>query len=375
MDFLALILIGALGSSGDAVSRRAEGAGESAFFLKCMSRNEECAYTVVKVLSPHAYERVDRALLKIDGGVVRDVGEVFWDNIYECDAVGNQEVLAELIGDHKERVHVQMQQGAGYCRAYVTKDALKGKGGRYVSIRNWVVRYETPTGAVTGNIPVVPGVRSRIAIIGDGETVINLDGVSVKAGGRGRVVDGGALFEVDPADQDVRGTVFYSSLASWADLAAKYREREDNLAEGRRSLSVMAEGGHDLVESIVRKVANNLSYRYSSVNSGPYPRRVVGDIYESGFADCKDYALVMRAELARVGIKGVSVITGLGAYAPPTFIAPDYSWADHVVTWIPSLDIFVDMTAGPGREVVDAQSTAYGRIGFSVEDGSVLLID
>lgn len=373
MDFVALMLIGALGSSGDA--RRAEGVGENAFFSKCMSRNEECSYTVVKVLSPHAYERVDRTFLKVDGGVVRDVGEVFWENIYECNAPGDQEVLVELIGEHRERVHVHTQQGEEYCRAYVTKDAFKDKGGRYVSIRNWVVRYETPTGAVVGSIPVVPGVRSRIAIIGDGETAINLDGVSVKAGGRGRVVDGGVLFDVDPADQAIRGNIYYSSFAGWADVAAKYREREDNLAERPRSLAVAADGGRDLVESIVRKVARNLSYRYSDANSGPYPRRTLKDIYESGFADCKDYSLVMSVELARVGIKGVSVITGLGAYAPPTFIAPDYSWADHVVTWIPSLGVFVDMTAGPGREVVDAQSAAYGRIGFSVEDGSVLLIN
>ncbi|HEY3599400.1 MAG TPA: transglutaminase domain-containing protein, partial [Paraburkholderia sp.] len=90
------------------------------------------------------------------------------------------------------------------------------------------------------------------------------------------------------------------------------------------------------------------------------------DILRNRYGDCKDHVALYGALLAAAGIDSQAVLLNLG----PFYTLPDVPGygagaINHAITWIPSLSLFADTTAG---------GVGFGYLPASVMDRPVLLV-
>ncbi len=90
-------------------------------------------------------------------------------------------------------------------------------------------------------------------------------------------------------------------------------------------------------------VSKNIRYIGSYIGNGGYVPHSSQTILDNRWGDCKDHVVILEALLAAKGIQ-----------SSPALINTDYSYVlpelpadmfDHVITYIPSLDIYLDSTA------------------------------
>jgi hypothetical protein len=91
------------------------------------------------------------------------------------------------------------------------------------------------------------------------------------------------------------------------------------------------------------------------------------DILRNRYGDCKDHVALFSAMLAAVGIDSQAVLLNLG----PVYTLPDVpgygaSAINHAITWIPSLSMYADTTAG---------GIGFGYLPPGAMDRPVLLVD
>jgi transglutaminase-like putative cysteine protease len=112
-----------------------------------------------------------------------------------------------------------------------------------------------------------------------------------------------------------------------------------------------------------------LNIRYVALFLGEtaaVPHKVV-DILRNRYGDCKDHVALYGALLAAVGIDSQAVLLNLGPiYALPAVPGYGASAINHAITWIPSLSMYADTTAG---------GVAFGFLPPGVMDRPVLLVD
>ncbi len=96
------------------------------------------------------------------------------------------------------------------------------------------------------------------------------------------------------------------------------------------------------------------------------PHRVT-DVLRNRYGDCKDHVAVFTALLAAAGIRAEAALIGLGAvYTLPSVPGYGSGAINHVIVWMPDLQLFADTTAG---------GTAFGYLPGIVMDRPALLVD
>lgn len=375
---MRLFLFAILGFLSLEVHAMKVGVIEREFSEKCILEREECAYDSLTVSRRQDYRRVGWYFLNLESErwAAMKRQPVFWEYIVLCEEqvkVGYE--IYHLSKDgQKKMINPVMRRAGDRCQAMVMSKDFDDGG--FVSIRFYGDGLRSNSGvAVDGVIPVVEGIRAKIVIGNyDDARPIRLAGLLVDGKQLKMRLDEGVVFDIDPESKILGDGIHYSAIHGWDELAGEYGRRESNFldVEGFEPREIVND---DDIRRVVYSISSKLKYEYSELNFGPYPVRSVEDIYKSGVADCKDFSLVLNYELRKIGVDSVSVMTNLGGVSSPSVLLPGHTWLNHVLVWIPSMDIFVDMTAGAGSEFVKESSVAYGRIGFSVPDGQLLIID
>jgi transglutaminase-like putative cysteine protease len=102
--------------------------------------------------------------------------------------------------------------------------------------------------------------------------------------------------------------------------------------------------GLDAARAIHDWVSENI--RYVAVWLNPddgFIPHAASDVLASGYGDCKDYVVLMRALLAARGIEGQMAIVDWGAeYADPLLLSPYFF--NHAILYLPAYDHFVNPT-------------------------------
>jgi transglutaminase-like putative cysteine protease len=145
-------------------------------------------------------------------------------------------------------------------------------------------------------------------------------------------------------------SVMISTFPDYASLAAAYQRRAGPRAEPddevrRLAQSVTSGAGSDRERVARIRDWINRHIRYLSVHIGvegwvPHP---APQVLRTRYGDCKDQSALMQAMLSAVGIESSAVLINAAA----TYQLPQVpeSWVfDHVIVYIPSLDLFVDLT-------------------------------
>jgi transglutaminase-like putative cysteine protease len=111
--------------------------------------------------------------------------------------------------------------------------------------------------------------------------------------------------------------------------------------------------------------------RYVGVYVGPggVVPHAAATVLANRYGDCKDHVVLLEALLRAVGIDSSAALVNSGnAYALPA--TPTLGVFNHVITWVPALDLFLDSTA----EAIQAgflPSAVMGKQALIVDDGTL----
>ena len=146
-----------------------------------------------------------------------------------------------------------------------------------------------------------------------------------------------------------------STFAGPAALAKAYDDRAAVKAEVTPEIKKLAteltyqlEEPREKVQALQAWVAQNIRYVGTYIGAGGFVPHSAQSVLQRRYGDCKDHVVLLEALLAAVGIESTAAMINLGeAYtlAPLTISSP----FNHVITYVPILDLFVDSTARYAR--------------------------
>lgn len=142
-----------------------------------------------------------------------------------------------------------------------------------------------------------------------------------------------------------------TSMADYAELAKAYQSRAKPLGAVTPAIAKLAAeitaGAGDAQEKVERLygwVSQNIRYIAIYAGAGGFVPHSVQSILDTRYGDCKDHVLVLESLLAAVGIESSPALVNYGtARRLPKL--PIVSPFNHVITYIPSLDLYLDSTA------------------------------
>lgn len=149
--------------------------------------------------------------------------------------------------------------------------------------------------------------------------------------------------------------VIASTFPNWGAVAKAYHDRARDKATVTpeiRSLAARLTKGlikkTDRVQALQQWVAQNIRYVGTYIGAGGFVPHTAQSVLDRRYGDCKDHVVLLEALLAAIEIKSTAALINLGdTYS--LGLLPMSSPFNHVITYIPVLDLFVDSTAQYAR--------------------------
>ena len=151
--------------------------------------------------------------------------------------------------------------------------------------------------------------------------------------------------------QDFAANFSASSFKSYADVAKAYQERAASkvhvtavIKETALKIVGNAKTEQEKVKKLYLWVSKNIRYLGVFAGSGGYVPHSAQSILKNRYGDCKDHATILEAMLRAVGVESSQVlINSDNAYTLPEI--PSFYAFDHAITYVPSLNLFLDSTS------------------------------
>ncbi len=132
-----------------------------------------------------------------------------------------------------------------------------------------------------------------------------------------------------------------------------------------QELTAQALTEQDKVKALYGWVSRHVRYISTTVDDGGLVPRDSAYILSRRFGDCKDHVVLLEALLRSVGIESTAALVNLGG----SFELPEgpaaHSPINHVITYIPSMDLYLDSTA---------QFVPFGKLDDQVLDKPTILV-
>ena len=150
---------------------------------------------------------------------------------------------------------------------------------------------------------------------------------------------------------DFAPRVYATSFGSWAEVARAYQARARPKAEPDHQIKLhtqqIVEGAESDLERarrIYRWITSNIRYLAVFSASGGYVPVPAAQVLKERYGDCKGHATLFEAMLRAAGIESSQVLINTEmSYQLPEL--PVYGAFDHVITYIPSLKMYLDATS------------------------------
>lgn len=163
-----------------------------------------------------------------------------------------------------------------------------------------------------------------------------------------------------------------SSFKSYEEIAKAYGSRATPKAVPTERIKKLADEiakdnntPDEIAHSLYDWVATNISYAGNCVGLGAVVPHDIDFILDNRMGDCKDHATLLQALLAAKNIKSTqALVNASSAYRLQKI--PVVSMVNHVINYIPSMNLFLDSTSS---------YTPYRMLPYSVQDKPALLID
>ena len=161
-----------------------------------------------------------------------------------------------------------------------------------------------------------------------------------------------------------------STFPSYAAFAQAYGARARSKAAGNGQIGALAASiTHGMADPRAKVLAlsdwvrRHIRYVGVYVGAGGVVPHDAATVLANRYGDCKDHAVLLEALLAAIDIDSSAALVNNGkAYRLPS--TPTLGVFNHVITWVPSLGLYLDSTA---------ESIAAGFLPSSVMDKTVLL--
>jgi transglutaminase-like putative cysteine protease len=142
-----------------------------------------------------------------------------------------------------------------------------------------------------------------------------------------------------------------STFADYAAFARAYDARARDKGQVNPAIAALA---RDLTREMAQPrakalalsdwVRKNIRYVGVYIGAGGVVPHPAATVLENRYGDCKDHASLLEALLAAVGIDSTGALINSGnAYRLPS--TPTLGVFNHVITYVPSLDLYLDSTA------------------------------
>ena len=164
----------------------------------------------------------------------------------------------------------------------------------------------------------------------------------------------------------------FSTFRSYAEIAEAYGTRARSKAAVTERVQKLAEEivkdrktPRDQARALYDWVAANITYGGNCIGVGAVVPHEIPFILDNRMGDCKDHATLLQALLAARGIDSTQALVNAGSlYSLPKI--PVVSSVNHVINYLPGLNVFVDSTS---------QTTPFGMLPTSDIGKPVLLVD
>lgn len=142
-----------------------------------------------------------------------------------------------------------------------------------------------------------------------------------------------------------------STFPDYPSLARAYDARARGKAQGNAAIAALArrigaqlEGPRARALALSEWVRRNIRYVAVYVGNGGVVPHDAAAVLENRYGDCKDHAVLLEALLGAAGIDSSAALVNSGnAYRLPGI--PTLGVFNHVITYVPSLDLYLDSTA------------------------------
>jgi hypothetical protein len=144
-----------------------------------------------------------------------------------------------------------------------------------------------------------------------------------------------------------------STFKSYADVAQAYQSRAQEKAAITPALQALsneliakakAKTTLEKVKVLHHWVSQNIRYLGIYVGAGGYVPHDAQSILDNRYGDCKDHVVILEALLAAAGIdSSPALINSSYAYLLPNL--PTVGIFDHVISYVPSLNVYLDSTS------------------------------
>ena len=213
------------------------------------------------------------------------------------------------------------------------------------------VRYESVNVELTHDVGIEVGVRNKGMQGGKLEASSLPNTVSYKFTFSQDKVYPGEESRADLADFAPNFSA--STFKTYADVGTAYQVRAKDMAKVTPTIQTLAndliqkanaQTTLDKVKVLHHWVAQNIRYLGIYVGAGGYVPHDAQSILDNRYGDCKDHVVILEALLAAVGIdSSPALINSSAAYLLPQLPTPGIF--DHVITYVPSLNLFLDSTS------------------------------
>ena len=166
--------------------------------------------------------------------------------------------------------------------------------------------------------------------------------------------------------------VVVSQAKNYLDIGRQYYKASRSkarvtpeIAQFAKDLISDATTEQEKIKALYTWVAKNIRYISTTVDDGGLVPRDSAYIFNRRFGDCKDHVVILEAMLRAVGIDSTAALVNLGeAFELPEGPA-GHSPINHVITYIPSQDLYLDSTA---------QFVPFGKLDDQVIDKPTVLV-
>jgi transglutaminase-like putative cysteine protease len=147
-------------------------------------------------------------------------------------------------------------------------------------------------------------------------------------------------------------SVQITSLGSYADVGRIYAEIFRDKSAVTPEISKLSEtltadirDRHAQAKALYDWVAAHIQYVNIVLGAGGFQPHEAKDVLKNGYGDCKDHVMLLQALLAARGIKSSAVLIRAASneFRLPT--APSPFLFDHLISYIPEFQLYLDSTA------------------------------
>lgn len=133
------------------------------------------------------------------------------------------------------------------------------------------------------------------------------------------------------------GKLYQGSAASKSAVTERIRALAFKLTSGFT-------GERERAKALYIWVSNNVRYVAVTLGNGGYAPHSADQVLSNAYGDCKDHVVLLEALLAAVGIDSTPALINSGSAYTLAQVGV-FSPLNHAITYLPTLDLYVDSTA------------------------------